>query len=73
MPWVRFIDDFDWRPSPSVIIGYRVGMVLLVTTPCARLAKAKNRAVAATSEEIKDAKGGRSEVPAPLSEPGGGE
>lgn len=74
MPWVRFTDDFDWWFKPlSACRAYRKGAVRLVTTPCARLAKAKSKAVAATPEEIRDAKGGRSEISAPLPEPGRGE
>ncbi len=73
MPWVRFTADYDWWVLPSVCRAYRKGAVRLVTTRCARLAKSRHKAVAATREEISDAKGGRSEIPAPLSEPGGGE
>ncbi len=73
MPWVRFTDDFDWWVLPLVCRAYRKGAVRLVTTRCARLAKSRRKAIAATSEEISDAKGGGSEVPTPLPEPGGGE
>jgi hypothetical protein len=45
MPWVRFTDNFDWRPKPQVTIAYKAGMHLLVTTPCAEQAVAAGKAV----------------------------
>lgn len=41
MPWVRFTDDFDWKPTPQSTTGYLKGQELLVTTPCANAAKAR--------------------------------
>ena len=47
MPWVRFVAPFDWRVSPRQFIAYEAGMVLLVTTACARAAKAAGAAESA--------------------------
>lgn len=44
MPWVRFTEDFDFKPSSSVTIGYRAGQTKLVTTACANAAVAKRKA-----------------------------
>lgn len=44
MPWVRFTADFDWKPKPTVTMAYKAGDTKLVTTPCARQAKALGRA-----------------------------
>lgn len=30
MPWVRFLEDYDWRPKKTVIIAYKKGMTALV-------------------------------------------
>lgn len=43
--WVRFTADFDWKPAPSVTIGYLAGMTQNVTRRCAERAFAKNKAV----------------------------
>lgn len=47
MPWVKFTADFDWRPRHGVVMAYRAGGAVLVTTACAKAAKAKGSAVAA--------------------------
>lgn len=41
MPWVRFTENFDWKPTPQNTTGYLKGQELLVTTPCANAAKAR--------------------------------
>lgn len=45
MPWVRFSEDFDWKPLPQVTIAYRAGWSGLVTTPCANSAVQANKAI----------------------------
>jgi hypothetical protein len=47
MPWVRFVDDFDFRPPERrrVCIAYKRGMVQFVRRVCADGAIAKGRAV----------------------------
>lgn len=50
MPWIRFTKDFDFSPAARkgfVTIAYKAGMLHNVTTPCARVALAANRAVRA--------------------------
>ena len=44
MPRVKFVADFDWKPTPAVTIAFKAGWTGLVTTPCAELAVAKGRA-----------------------------
>jgi hypothetical protein len=44
MPWVRFTADMDWKPKPAVTIGYKAGMVRLVTRACAAKAFAVGKA-----------------------------
>lgn len=47
MPWVRFERDFDWRPhwpSGRVMISYKAGMVVNVTTRCMQEATAAGAA-----------------------------
>lgn len=45
MPWVRFIEPFDWKPKPQVTIAYLAGFAGLVTTACANAAIAKGSAI----------------------------
>lgn len=47
MPRVLFLSDFDWRDprTPTVIVAYKKGMSLLVTTACATAALDKGCAV----------------------------
>jgi len=47
MPWVRFVEDFDWRATPAVTLAYKAGTIAIVTTPCAEAAKAAGKAEAA--------------------------
>ena len=61
MPWVRFTEDFDWRPRFGSVRAYRAGTVDLVTTACARAAKARGAAEIAPKPQ-----GGR-QCPAPVS------
>lgn len=44
MPWVRFIEPFDWHPKPGVILAYLPGQVSLVTSRCAADAIAAGKA-----------------------------
>lgn len=44
MPRVKFLADFDWKPTPQTTIGYRAGQMVLVTTPCAEKAIALGKA-----------------------------
>lgn len=44
MPWVRFIDPFDWHPKVNVIFAYQAGEVQLVTRRCANEAVAAGKA-----------------------------
>lgn len=51
MPWVRFTKEFYFYPVPSVLQVYEVtGKPILVTTACAKAAKAENAAVAASKQ-----------------------
>lgn len=45
MPWLKFHQDYDWRPKTNVIVAYKAGMTRLVTTPCAAAATAAGAAV----------------------------
>lgn len=47
--WVRFIEDFGWRPHYGVTVAYKAGMILNVTRACA--AAAGDKAVAVSKEE----------------------
>lgn len=49
MPWARFVEDFNWRPSYGVTVAYKTGMVLNVTRACAEAAG--DKVVAARKEE----------------------
>lgn len=44
MPRVRFLADFDFKPSSQVTMAYRRGEEKLVTTPCAEAAIGKGKA-----------------------------
>jgi hypothetical protein len=50
MPKVRFIADFNFARE-RVTVAYKAGMKVLVTTPCAKEAIAKGRAVPLEPEE----------------------
>jgi hypothetical protein len=55
MPWVRFIREFYFNPVPSVLQVFEVtGEPVLVTTPCAKKAKAEGAAVHATRHILKE-------------------
>lgn len=45
MAWVRFTDDYDFRPTYGVKIAYKAGMTQNVTRACATLAIAAGKAV----------------------------
>lgn len=59
MPWVRFVDDFDWRPSGKAVVAFKRGMTLFVTRAAADASIARGRAVAAERpvKESADARG----------------
>ena len=42
---VRFTDDFDFKPTSQVTIGYRAGMVTTVKRSCGEQAVAAGKAV----------------------------
>jgi len=44
MPWVRFTEDFWFRPRPSVKIRYRANHTYSVVTKCAQEAVAAKKA-----------------------------
>ena len=44
MPWVRFKENFDWKPSEKVMVAYRKGTVHLVHSTCAEQAVNQGRA-----------------------------
>lgn len=47
MPRVQFTQDFDWAPEKfkgRVVIAFKAGSALLVTTPCALAAFAAGKA-----------------------------
>jgi hypothetical protein len=46
MPRVKFLADFDFKPTPQVTIAYRAGQTKLVTTPCSEQAIARGKAKA---------------------------
>ena len=45
MARVRFTSDFDYHPTPQVIIAYRAGMEKTVKRDCAKKAIAAGKAV----------------------------
>jgi hypothetical protein len=45
MARVRFIEDFDYRPTPRVVIAYKAGMELTVKRDCCTQASAKGKAI----------------------------
>lgn len=53
MPYVRFVDSFDWVRSPAQTVGYKAGWEGLVTTPCASAAVAAGKAVRVTKRKAK--------------------
>ncbi|MBD9652002.1 hypothetical protein IB267_26945 [Ensifer sp. ENS09] len=46
MPRVRFIADFDYKPTPQSTVGYLAGMEEVVKRECAEQAIAVGKAVA---------------------------
>ena len=46
MPWVRFVQNFDWKPNEKVMFAYRSGSVHLVKQVVAELAIDQGKAVA---------------------------
>ncbi|WP_442580718.1 hypothetical protein ACSBOB_01575 [Mesorhizobium sp. ASY16-5R] len=45
MPWVRFTDDFDFKPKPAVTLAYLRGDECNVTTACRDAALAAGKGV----------------------------
>lgn len=45
MARVRFIDDFDYKPTPMSTIAYKAGMEMTVKRECADEAIARGKAV----------------------------
>lgn len=45
MAWIKFTEDFNFRPRASTTTAYKAGMVMNVTSQCAALAIAANKAV----------------------------
>lgn len=45
MAWVRFTEDFDFRPTRNSLVAYQAGMQLSVRRACADQAIAANKAV----------------------------
>lgn len=45
MPWLRFIADLDWKPTPGTTTAYLAGMVQNVTRDCADKAIAAGKGV----------------------------
>lgn len=45
MARVRFIDDFDYKPTPMSTIAYKAGMEMTVKRECADEAIANGKAV----------------------------
>lgn len=46
MPWVKFIQDFDFRVSKRAFTAYKKNEIYLVHSRCAQQAIAMGRAVA---------------------------
>ena len=51
MTKVRFIEDFDYKPTPSVTVAYQAGMIETVKRDCADLAIAAKKAVRVSGAE----------------------
>jgi len=45
MPWVRFIEDFDWQAAPKVVVFYRATTIHLVRQVCADKAVKEGKAI----------------------------
>jgi len=45
MPWVRFDQDFDFKPRAAVTIAYPAGHIGLVPRKCAEAVKAAGKGV----------------------------
>ncbi len=48
MPRVRFIEDFDYKPTRSTTVAYKSGMECMVKRDCALRAVAAGKAVEIT-------------------------
>lgn len=55
MPKVRFTEDFDFKPMPSVTLAFKAGDQKMVTTACAEAAIAKGKAVAVKKRKADEA------------------
>ena len=58
MPWVKFIQPFDFKISERIIIAYKPGKPHLVRQICAKQAVEKGCAVYVARPEKKDANRG---------------
>jgi hypothetical protein len=55
MARVRFNEDFDYKPTPQVTVGYLAGMELTVRRECAEQAVAAGKAErVALAPEVRD-------------------
>lgn len=54
---VRFLADFDYKPTRQVTVGYKAGTEKLVKTECAEQAIAAGKAVEIEPKKAKPADG----------------
>ena len=54
MAHVRFIADFDYRPTKTVVVAYKAGMELTVKRDCARQAIAAGKAIGLKTPVVKN-------------------
>lgn len=54
---VRFIADFDYRPTPQVTVGYLAGMEMTVKRECAAQAIAVRAAVKVSANRREETDG----------------
>ena len=45
MPWVEFLEPFDWAPVPAVTVGFKAGHRVPVTQACMEAAGARCRRI----------------------------
>jgi len=58
MPWVKFVEEFSYKPKPQVTQVYKAPGVYLVTSACARAAIDSGKAFAAERPSKGSANGG---------------
>jgi len=59
MPWVKFIENYEFRPTPRVILVYKASRRYLVKAACAEQAIREGKAIPDDGDRKRPQESGR--------------